>query len=105
MLYLAALVVLLLCMGALDARFRLFVFRRPAAAIVVLLVGTAFFLVWDVVAISQGIFLHVDSNLMTGIMVGPQLPLEEVFFLIFLCYQTMILVTGIEKWRSTRTGA
>jgi len=32
---------------------------------------------------------------MTGIMLAPQLPLEEAFFLLFLCYQTMILFTGI----------
>ena len=31
---------------------------------------------------------------MTGIMLAPQLPLEEAFFLAFLCYQTMILFTG-----------
>ncbi len=39
---------------------------------------------------------------MTGVMVGEQLPLEEAFFLFFLCYQTMILVTGFLQWRSFR---
>ena len=56
--------------------------------------GTAFFLGWDVWAIALGIFLHRESPLMTGIMIGAQLPLEEAFFLLFLCYQTMIVFTG-----------
>ena len=30
---------------------------------------------------------------MTGIVLAPELPLEEVFFLAFLCYLTMILVS------------
>jgi hypothetical protein len=27
---------------------------------------------------------------MTGILLGPELPLEELFFLILLCYSTLI---------------
>lgn len=39
---------------------------------------------------------------MTGIMISPQLPLEEAFFLFFLCYQTMILINGVSSWRGHR---
>lgn len=104
MIYLSVLIGLLLCMVALDARFRLFVFHRPVPAIAVLVIGTAFFLVWDLAAIGQGIFLHIDSPLMTGVMVAPHLPLEEIFFLLFLCYQTMILAAGFAAWRQHRSG-
>jgi lycopene cyclase domain-containing protein len=93
--YLLILLALLGCMVAIDARFRLFFFARPRAAAIVMLVGLAFFLIWDGVAIAGGIFLHRESALMTGIMLAPQLPLEEAFFLLFLCYQTMILFTGL----------
>lgn len=99
MIYLSILIALIGCMVALDARFRLFVFHRPGPAIAVLLIGTAFFLAWDLAAIAQGIFLHIDSPLMTGVMVAPELPLEEIFFLFFLCYQTIILATGFAAWR------
>ncbi|WP_404290764.1 lycopene cyclase domain-containing protein [Glutamicibacter arilaitensis] len=99
-------------MGLVDARFKLFVFDKPLAALACLGLGTAFFLVWDVIAIAQGIFLHLDSGLMTGLMVAEQLPLEEVFFLFFLCYSTMIVVNGISllrrsvsALRPTREGA
>lgn len=102
MIYLSVLIGLLLCMVALDARFRLFVFHRPLPALLVLLLGTAFFLAWDLAAIGQGIFLHIDSPLMTGVMVAPHLPLEEIVFLLFLCYQTMVLATGFAAWQARR---
>lgn len=112
MTYLLILLVLLTCMGLLDARWRLFVFAKPLAALFSLVLGTSFFLLWDVLAISQGIFLHRDSHLMTGIMVAEQLPLEEVFFLLFLCYSTMVVVTGLpvllrtaQRAKNTRKGA
>lgn len=99
--YLLILLGLLVCMALIDARFKLFIFAKPLAALLSLILGTAFFLLWDVLAISQGIFLHRDSQLMTGIMVAEQLPLEEVFFLIFLCYSTMVVVTGLPVVRRT----
>lgn len=98
MIYLTILLLLLGCMVLLDSRWKLFLFGRPLAAALVLVLGMAFFVTWDVAAIQAGIFLHRDSRLMTGIMLGPQLPLEEGFFLLFLCYQTMILFTGIERF-------
>ena len=108
MTYLLLLLALIGCMVLLDARYRLFVFARPIPALVSLALGTGIFLAWDVVAIGQGIFLHRESPLMTGVMLGEQLPLEEAFFLLFLCYQTMVLLNGALVWRahraSTRTG-
>ncbi len=100
--YLIVLLLVIGCMVLMDARWKLFFFHRPVAAASVLVLGTAFFLIWDVAAIAAGIFLHRDSPLMTGIMIGEQLPLEEAFFLFFLCYQTMILFTGATKVLRTR---
>lgn len=100
--YLLILLGLLACMVILDAKYRLFVFAQPVPALLSLLAGTGIFLLWDVIAIEQGIFLHLESPLMTGLMLGPQLPLEEAFFLMFLCYQTMLLVLGFLRWRVWR---
>ncbi|AIY03230.1 hypothetical protein ART_3631 [Arthrobacter sp. PAMC 25486] len=102
MTYLLILIVLIICIATLDARYRLFVFSQPLPALLTLLAGTGIFLLWDVIAIAGGIFLHRESPLMTGLMLGEQLPLEEAFFLFFLCYQTMLLVTGFLRWRSSR---
>ncbi|MBM6620684.1 lycopene cyclase domain-containing protein [Micrococcaceae bacterium RIT802] len=109
MVYLLLLLVLVACMALLDARFRLFFWARPVAAALVTAIGLGYFLSWDLWAISLGIFLHRESSLMTGIMLAPELPLEEPVFLLFLVYQTMILFTGFLAWRrrkpAVRTGS
>lgn len=102
LLYLAALLISGGCMLLVDFRYRIFVFRAPLRALAVVAAGTLFFLLWDVVAIQLGIFLHgatgaEESQWMTGIMLGPELPLEEVVFLMFLCHVTMVLVLGAQR--------
>ncbi|WP_157156672.1 MULTISPECIES: lycopene cyclase domain-containing protein [unclassified Diaminobutyricimonas] len=93
-LYLGFLLASIGCMVLLDRRFRLFFWHDPARAAVVLVVGTLFFLAWDLAGIGLGIFFRAQSDISTGILLAPELPLEEVFFLVFLCYLTMVLVTG-----------
>ena len=93
-LYLAALLISLAGMVVLDRRFRLFFFDRPRRAAVVLVVGVAFFLVWDLLGIGLGIFFRGETSFMTGILLAPELPLEELFFLTLLCYLTMNVFRG-----------
>jgi lycopene cyclase domain-containing protein len=88
-LYLAALLVALVGMVMLDRRFSLFFWRDARRAAIVLAVGLAFFLVWDLQGIRLGIFFRGETTLMTGWQWAPQLPLEEPFFLLLLCYLTM----------------
>lgn len=104
MIYLGTLLFVIGCMALLDWRHRLFFFRRPLAATVVMVAGMVYFLGWDLWAIDLGIFLHRDSPLMTGIMLAPELPLEEAFFLFFLSYLTMVLFTGLVQLLTWRAG-
>jgi len=92
--YLAALLFSLFGMATLDRRFTLFVFRDPARGAVTLLVGVVFFLVWDLVGIDLGIFFRGETAFMTGWQLYPELPVEEVFFLVLLCWLTMNLHAG-----------
>ncbi|MDR8020384.1 lycopene cyclase domain-containing protein [Nesterenkonia aerolata] len=101
--YLAALLLSTGCMLLIDFRYRLFLFRSPAAAGLVILLGTVFFLLWDAAGIALGIFLVGDSPYMTGIMLGPEMPLEEPVFLIFLVICTMVLYTGAHRLLHRRT--
>ncbi|MCD4527489.1 lycopene cyclase domain-containing protein [Nocardioides sp. cx-173] len=89
--YLASILVSALCLGLVDRRWRLFLFARPLRALAVLAVGFAFFLVWDLAALDQAIYRRGDSPAMTGIEVADELPVEELFFIGFLCYTTMVL--------------
>lgn len=92
--YLAALLVSLGCMLLLDWRFRLFFWRDTVSALVVTVVGLAFFLVWDVAGIANGIFFRGDGAIATGLVLAPELPIEEPVFLLFLVVCTMVIYTG-----------
>lgn len=97
--YAAALLVSGACLVLLDLRFRLVFPRRPVAAAVALVIGVAFFATWDAVGIGLGVFRHLDSRWATGILLAPQFPLEELMFLVFLCYLTLVLLGGWRRWR------
>ena len=88
-LYFAALAIALTGMVLLDRRFRLFFWADARRAAVVLAVGVLFFLVWDLAGIGLGIFFRGETDFMTGLQLAPELPFEELFFLILLCYLTM----------------
>jgi lycopene cyclase domain-containing protein len=78
-------------MVLLDHRFRLFFWVAPRRAALVLLVGIAFFVVWDLAGIHLGIFFRGQTEFVTGLQVAPEIPVEELFFLALLCYLTMNL--------------
>ena len=88
-LYLGGLLFALLGMVVLDLRFRLFFGRAPLRAAIVLVLGVAFFLGWDAAGVGLGIFFRGDLALLTGVQLAPEIPVEELFFLVLLCYLTM----------------
>jgi lycopene cyclase domain-containing protein len=95
--YLLSLLVSLGAMVLLDRRFRLFFWLDARRAAAVLTIGVVFLLVWDLSGIGLGIFYRGETELMTGVQLAPELPLEELFFLTFLCYLTMNAVHGAER--------
>ena len=106
--YLAALLVALTGMVVLDRRFRLFYWVNAQRASIVHIVGIVFFLVWDLYGIGQGLFFRGETSFMTGVLLGPELPLEELFFLTLLTYMTMNLFgasTQFLAWREARSAA
>ncbi|MFT0847241.1 lycopene cyclase domain-containing protein [Actinomycetaceae bacterium L2_0104] len=104
--YLAFLLLGIVCMLLLDRRFQLFFWRNAAAAALVTLAGTVFLLLWDAAGIASGIFLRGESAVASGVLLAPELPLEEPVFLVFLVLCTMVLYTGsvrILEFRRRRT--
>jgi lycopene cyclase domain-containing protein len=93
--YLASLLVASGALVLLDRRFALVFWRDARRATVVIIVGLAFFLCWDVAGIALGVFARGRSPFMTGVELAPDLPLEEPVFLAFLCYLTLILLFGV----------
>lgn len=95
--YPAALLASIAGIAALDARFKLFVWRAPVRAALTLASGLAFFVAWDLAGIRLGIFRHVDSAYASGLLVAPQLPVEELAFLLFLCHLSMVALFGARR--------
>jgi hypothetical protein len=56
-----------------------------------------FFLIWDVVGIS-GDLLQRRRSVDDRVLLGPELPLEELFFLILLSYSTLIVYLLASKY-------
>ena len=97
-LYLLALTVSLFGLFLLDRRFKLVFFKDWLAGTVAIVVGVAFFLIWDLFGITNGIFFRGETPGLTGLMVAPELPLEEVFFLTLLCYTTLEVFLGLGRF-------
>jgi lycopene cyclase domain-containing protein len=100
--YLLVLLASISCMALLDHRFSLFFWRDARRATLVLAAGVLFFMLWDLFGIGLGIFYRGETEFMTGIAVAPELPLEELFFLAFLSYLTMVLLTGADALLRSR---
>lgn len=97
--YALCLLVSAACLVLLDVRFRLVFRRRPVASAAALIIGVAFFIAWDAVGIGLGVFRHLDSTWATGILLAPHFPIEELLFLMFLTYLTLILLSGAQRLR------
>lgn len=89
--YLATLLLALAGMGLVDRRWRLVLWSDPRRAVLVLAAGMVLFLAWDLVAVGQGFYRKGGTSLMTGIEIADEVPLEELFFVLFLCYVTLVL--------------
>ncbi|MFB8148024.1 lycopene cyclase domain-containing protein [Microbacterium sp. NPDC056003] len=101
-LYLAAILVSAAGVALLDRRWRLAAWATPGRAAAAVAIGTAFFVAWDAVGIATGVFVKGDSPLLIGIDLAPHLPLEEPFFLAFLCYLALVLHAGAVRVLSRR---
>lgn len=89
--YLAVIMTGLIGMGTIDWRYKLALFYDVKRTILTVSIMVAIFLVWDIAGIALGIFFSGESPYVTGIMLAPELPLEEVFFLTLLSYMPLVL--------------
>jgi lycopene cyclase domain-containing protein len=102
--YLVALLVSLAGVVLVDARHRLFVWDRPGRAAAVLAVGVVLFLCWDAVAIARGFYERGGGGALLGVELAPHLPVEELVFVTFFSYLTMVVFAATHRLVA-RTGA
>lgn len=103
--YLTGLVVSILGLGALDFRYRIALFDQPRRALLTLGIAVAAFLAWDAAGVGLGIFFIGDAPYLTGVLLAPEVPLEELFFLILLVYQTLLLWRWLDRRARSRAAA
>jgi len=92
--YLILLLLGIACMLLLDRRFRLFFWHDPAVATLVTVLGVGLLLAWDATGIAAGVFLRGSGEIASGIVLWPEMPLEEPVFLLFFVLCIMIVFTG-----------
>lgn len=92
--YLFAILVSTAGVALIDWRFRLAFWVARGRTLATVAIGVVFFLAWDAAGILTGVFVKGDSPLYTGVVLAPELPLEEVFFLAFLCYLALVCASA-----------
>ena len=81
----------------LDYRHSLVFFKDTKRALVTLGIGFGVFAVWDILGIALKIFYSNSSPYISGWFLGPEFPVEELLFLTFLCYCSLIIFRVGEK--------
>lgn len=94
--YLGLLVFILLCFAAIDYKYKLVFFKDSVRAIKAYSISLFIFVLWDVLGIALGIFFIGDTALLTGILLAPELPIEEIFFLTVLLYNPLVVYTFLK---------
>ena len=100
--YLCLLLVSELGTSVLDFRFKLALGQNLRAGLAALGTGVAFFLLWDLAGINAGIFFEGAPQYLVGINLAPQLPVEELFFLLLLCHTALVVFAAVSRWVSRR---
>ncbi len=95
--YLIALLISIAGLAALDQRHKLALWYDTKRTIRVLALGTIFFVAWDLLGITLGIFFHGGSTYALPIRLLPEFPLEELVFLLLLNYTALLLYRGGNK--------
>jgi lycopene cyclase domain-containing protein len=98
--YLAGLLMSIGGLALLDRRFALAFWHNAKQTSLTLGCAVAIFLVWDILGIALGIFLHGESMYSLPFTIAPEFPLEEIVFLFLLCYSALIIYRGVGVWRS-----
>jgi lycopene cyclase domain-containing protein len=97
--YLFALTLSVLGLVGIDQRHKIAFFSQPRRAAFTLLVAVPFFLLWDLTGIGFGVFFEQNKSFSVGLDLLPNLPVEELVFLILLCYTLLITYLLAERRR------
>lgn len=95
--YLAVQAVSFAGIAVIDHRWTLAFFRARAATVLAVTAAVTLFLTWDVLGVRSGVFFRGQTDFMTGLLVAPEIPVEEVVFLAFLSYLALVAANGVVR--------
>ena len=95
--YLLGLLFSIIGLGLFDWKFKLGFSTNKKAAMLATLLPLIYFLLWDGAGIALGIFFRGETSHLTGILVAPELPLEELLFLFLLNYTTLTIFIAVKR--------
>ena len=95
--YLLGLLFSIIGLGLFDWKFKLGFSTNRNAATLATVLPLIYFLLWDGAGIALGIFFRGETSHLTGILVAPELPLEELFFLFLLNYTTLTIFIAVKR--------
>ena len=95
--YLVSLLVSIAGIAVLDWRYKLAYWHDRKRTILTLASGMIVFIIWDLLGIGLGIFFHGTSAYSLPFRIVPEFPVEELFFLLLLCYVTLIMYLAGSK--------
>jgi len=95
--YLLGLIFSLAGLALMDFRHKTAFRINKKAASIAIFVPLVFFIIWDVAGIATGIFFRGDTSHLTGILLAPEFPIEELFFLLLLNYSSLTIFTTVTK--------
>jgi len=99
-LYVGSLLLSLCGLGLLDFRHRLAIFDgQRVRTLITVAIGVVFFLSWDLAGIAHGVFFRGAGPYMTGVVIAPELPVEEVLFLTLLSYVLLLSYLAVSRRR------
>jgi len=95
--YLAGLILSLMGLALRDWRHKTAFSINKKAASLAIFIPMVFFIIWDVAGIATGIFFRGDTSHLSGIVLAPEFPIEELFFLLLLNYSSLTIFTTVSK--------
>jgi lycopene cyclase domain-containing protein len=95
--YLIGLTIAIICLVLIDWRKKLALFYDYKRSLSVIAIAMIFFIIWDLFGIDLGIFFSGNSVYASHIMLLPDFPIEELFFLFLFCYLTLLIYRFVRK--------
>lgn len=98
--YISSLILTLFCLGLIDYRLKLCIFKDWKRAFISIFTAWILLYAWDILAVSQGVFLAGKSQYTLGIFLLPEIPVEEILMLFLIAYTPLLTWTFIRNGKS-----